>query len=153
MRKQLIGFAVLVLVFATIAMAADDPFIGTWKLNTEKSTSLGTSPKSQVLMVEPINNGLKFESDALSSDGKARHSQWTEIFNGEFRPDVAIPNGEVAYIRIDANTIERVIRENGKEIGRRRSVVSQDGKTMTAIYKGKNAQGQEVEAITVHERQ
>jgi hypothetical protein len=153
MNRRSIGIVtVAAWVFVTLAMAADDQFVGTWKLKAEKSTGIGTPPKSQILTVETISNGLKFESDAISSDGKARHSQWTQIFNGEFRPDVAIPEREVAYTRIDANTIERVIKENGKEVGRGRSVISHDGKTMILIQKGKNAQEQEVESTTVYER-
>ena len=33
MKTRLFLFAVLVLALATVAMAADDPFVGTWKLN------------------------------------------------------------------------------------------------------------------------
>jgi hypothetical protein len=152
-RSIVIAATVLLAIVLPSAVLAIDPFEGTWKLNIEKSTIFGTPPKSQIIRIEPIDNGLRFESDAVSSEGKVRHSQWTELFNGMFRPDVAIPARTVAYIRVDANTIERVTKEEGKEVGRSLSVVSTDGKIMISTQKAKNAQGQEVTATSVYDKQ
>jgi hypothetical protein len=153
MKIRILVIIALVLAPGISAFGADDPFVGTWKLNPEKSTGTGNSPQSQILAVTARDNGLKFDSHAISWDGKSRHSQWIQIFNGEFRPDAAILNREVAYIRIDAHTIERIIRVNGKEAGRGRTVISQDGRTMTGTQRVMNAQGEEFESITIYEKQ
>jgi hypothetical protein len=60
MKTRLIVLAVAVLAFAVVAMAADDPFVGTWKMNLAKSkfSDPSSAPKSYISSVESLKNGM-----------------------------------------------------------------------------------------------
>jgi hypothetical protein len=59
----------------------------------------------------------------------------------------------ISLKRIDARTVERTNKKDGKVNVTITYVVSQDGKTMTATVKGTNAQGQPVNNVAVWEKQ
>ena len=155
MKSRFLLGIVLVLALVTVAMAADDPFVGTWKLNLAKSKfSPGPAPKSATVKCEVQGNVLNSVTDRVDSEGKATHTESTSIFDGKDHP--ATGNQTVdSYVskRIGANTIERVGKKGGKEVESGRNVVSKDGKTRTLAFKGKNAQGQDVNNIAVYDKQ
>jgi hypothetical protein len=64
------------------------------------------------------------ELELVRSDGQTIHRQWIVRVDGNDRPDAANPAMTMAYIRINTNTIEVVIRHDGKELGRGNDVVS-----------------------------
>jgi hypothetical protein len=155
MRKHILAVmtAILVLALATAAMAAD-PFVGTWKMNVEKSTfNPGPPPKSSTTRIEATKNGLKFMMDSVSADGKATHSEGTWTCDGKDYPNQSNPGVTMSYTRIDTNTIVGVRKKDGKEIGNMVDVISKDDKTGTMTIKGKNAQGQDVNNTIVHDKQ
>ena len=163
MRKQALEVSItivltLVLVLASTAVAAD-PFAGTWKLNLEKSKfSPGPAPQSRTLKIEAQENGYKAVVDSVDSQGKPTHTEMTINYDGKDNPLTRTAGGQsgeltIATKKIDATTHESVIKLGGKEVQVMREVVSRDGKTLTRISKGMNAQGQEVNNTVVFDRQ
>ena len=59
----------------------------------------------------------------------------------------------VALTRIDALTIERIDKKAGKVVQTIRRTISADGKTLTVVTKGTNAQGKPVNNTAVYEKQ
>ena len=55
--------------------------------------------------------------------------------------------------RIDANTLEMVNKKGGKVTTTQRNVVAADGKIRTVTTTGTDAQGQNVNNVTVFEKQ
>jgi hypothetical protein len=55
--------------------------------------------------------------------------------------------------RVNATTIDSTNSLNGKEVGSAHSVVSADGKTLTRVVKGVDAQGKAFQNTEVYERQ
>jgi hypothetical protein len=143
--------AILVLALATVAMAAD-PFVGTWKLNLEKSRfPPGREWKSATHKTEARDNGLKSTYDIVEPDGKPSHVIFDFRFDGKDYPDSR--GDTAAYTRIDANTLEYVEKKDGKEVWRGRVVVSKDGKTETETIKTKDAKGQPFTIIMISDKQ
>jgi hypothetical protein len=85
MRKHvLVGMtAILVSAMATGALAADDPHIGTWKMNAAKSKSSSTS---DTVRFEPIDNGIKVVGDYVDAEGKIYHEEMTAKYDGKDYP-------------------------------------------------------------------
>ena len=76
MRLRSLGSIALVLAMATAAMAAEDPYAGTWKLNVAKSRfAPGQVRKSEVNVIEIQGNLLKIVGDRVDADGKATHRE------------------------------------------------------------------------------
>jgi hypothetical protein len=149
-------FAAL-LVAVPALRAADDPLIGTWKLNVAKSKfSPGPGYKSQTLKYEPASNGgLKLTADIVDAQGKQLHDGYTAVYDGKEYP-MAAPSSNADTVkleRIDAYTTVRTNKKDGKPTMIQKRTVSKDGKTMTVTTTGTNGQGQQLNNVQVYDRQ
>ncbi len=153
---MLLAVAALVLAaYSTVAMAADGN-VGTWKLNSAKSTySPGPAPKSQTLKIGSWGaNGVKYDADGMDAAGKPMHWAFQAQYDGKFVPFTGNPDADMlSYKRIDANTIESTSQVKGKTTTLSKAVISADGKTRTLTQTGKNAKGQDVHNVVVFDRQ
>jgi hypothetical protein len=147
--------AMLALAFTVFAQSAE-PWIGTWKINLEKSKySPGPPPKSFIRKVEPSERGLKETSDVVRAQGQTMHMEAIAKFDGKDYPvkGAAVANATRAYKRIDDRTVEFVGQVDGKVNVTIRTVHSADGKTSTSTVMGTNAQGGTVNNTEVWDRQ
>jgi len=139
----------------SLSAQGSDPRIGTWKLNVAKSKyNPGPAPQSLTVIVEPSGQGEKVTTEFINADGTRTTVQYTANFDGKDYPLTGSQIADtVSLKRIDARTTERTDKKGGTVAQILRRVVSQDGKTMTATTKGKNAQGQAVNSVLVFEKQ
>jgi N-acetylmuramoyl-L-alanine amidase CwlA len=156
MRKHIliVMTAILLLTLSIVALAAE-PHVGTWKLNVAKSTyNPGPPPKSTTLKIEAQESGFKWTFDIVEADGKATHVEWSGKHDGKdysFKGNADFDTA--ATKKIDANTLESVVKKGGKVAGTGREVVSKDGKTLTFTQKLKNAQGRDTNDTLVYDKQ
>jgi hypothetical protein len=155
MRKAMLLLAVCGLV--GLLWAADNPFVGTWKANLSKSKSASpVTVKSEIVTIEPIENGLKITDDSITAQGKTEKIVYSSKFDSKDYPvtgGTVPPGGTYALKKIDSNTTEGVIKVNGKTQATIRWVVSNAGKTMTGTYHLKDPKGQDVTTIAVYDKQ
>ena len=146
-------FLVLALALAGAAWAADSN-VGTWKLNTAKSTySPGPAPKSNTVTIVAVGNGIHLTAEGIDAAGKATHVEYTAKYDGQDSPVSGIPYADtVALTRIDANTVESTMKKAGTPVMTVRVTVSPDGKTRTAVFTGKNEKGQDVHNTAVYDK-
>lgn len=152
------GFAITILIAALalfVATAAADQSSGTWKLNLEKSKySPGPAPKSLTVVVESDENNYKLEATGTDSEGKPTHVQYSAKFDGKDYPVTGTANADTVSIkRIDANTIEVKQKKDAKVVMTVTTKISNDGKTRTSTWHGKNAEGKEVHNVVVLDKQ
>jgi hypothetical protein len=142
------------LVLAGTAVAADQ-HSGTWKMNPEKTKySPGPAPKSTTLKVEADEKGIKINAEGTNADGSATHVQYDAKFDGKDYPVTGLPYGDTVSVkRTDANTIESALKKGGQVVMTVTSTVSKDGKTRTSTFKGKDAQGHDVNNVVVYDKQ
>jgi hypothetical protein len=157
--RSLVIFAILisalVLALAVVALA-EDPHIGTWKLNLAKSkySPASSAPKSATMIFTAQDNGVKCVSEGVESNGKAYHEEFAPKYDGKDYPYTGSSEVDtIAYTKIDANTLDWVIQKAGKIVGSGQSVISRDGKTRTVTAKGKDAKGQDTTRTSVFEKQ
>ena len=144
-----------VLASASSASAADN-WVGSWKLNVAKSKFVpGPAPQSQMIKFEPTaDGGIKLTADGVNAEGKATHLEYAAKFDGTEVPWVGNPNADAsAPKRIDANRYENLWKKDGKVVVSVSATVSADGKTLTIIQRGKDANGQLMDMTEVFERQ
>jgi formylglycine-generating enzyme required for sulfatase activity len=141
----------------TLSAQSADPWIGTWKVNLEKSTySPGPKPTSATtIKLESSADGMKSTFDGMTSEGKPFHTEAVGAFDGKDNPvkGAQFPNTTVAYKRIDGRTFEAQTKIDGKPTTTAKVSVSADGKTMTATVTGKNRDGQTVNHVIMHDKQ
>ena len=162
MRRQqmLVGVTVIAVVTLVLAASAQaqDPWLGTWKLNLDKSKYEPASgaPKSQTVKQEAVaGGGMKSTVDGVDAQGKPLHTEVTTMFDGKSTDVKGAPDANTTrvYKRIDTRTYEFVASVAGKGTVTSRSVVAADGKSRTVTTTGKNAQGQSVNNVVVYEKQ
>jgi|WetSurSiteA1Bulk_404760.scaffolds.fasta_scaffold00775_4 hypothetical protein len=153
MKKAMLVLAVFGLVGS---LWAADPHVGTWKLNLAKSkfSPPSSAPKSRTLKIETQDNGIKYVSEGIDSEGKAYHEHFTAKYDGKDYPYIGSSTADsLAYTKIDETTLDWVVKKGGKVVSRGRSVVSNGGKTRTVTSKDTDAKGQETTNIAVYQKQ
>jgi hypothetical protein len=137
-------------------LPADDPFVGTWKMNVAKSKASvpGMLPKSETSKGEAQGDIYKWTFDGVDAQGKAYHVEWSGKSDGKDYPVTGNPTTDMSSGKqIDANTLMSVRKKAGKEAGTFRVTVSKDGKVLTAAGKGKDEKGQEWSLTAVYDKQ
>jgi hypothetical protein len=140
------------------AMTQARPFVGTWKLNTEKSKVTGISmPKSLTREVMAQDGGTKFSYKGVAADGKPIDYSFVTNYDGK---DSAItgsgaPGGAdaISIKRVSSNKAEAILKRGGKEMGKSSSEVSKDGKVSTIRGSGKTPDGKDYSTVSVYDKQ
>jgi hypothetical protein len=143
----------LVLAMAVIAVAADNPFVGTWKMNPAKSKFSGPATKSFTTKMEAQENGIKCVQDVVGADGKAFQRIWAAKYDGKDYPVTAPDEDAISLKKLNANTTRWLAKKGGKEVASGKSVVSKDGKTWILTGGGKDEKGQAVTYTIFLEKQ
>ena len=157
-RNLVIG--VVVVGFALSVSPAlgqsQDPWIGTWRLNPEKSKyNPGLGPKSSTLTMVAADGGVKQIVETVPGTfGLPTRSEVTVRFNGQDLPVRGNPNADTsAYTKVDGRTYVVISKKAGKVTVTSQVVISADGKTRTVIQTGTNALRQKVNNTIVYDRQ
>lgn len=159
MKRSLV---VLALVFCTamsgVVWAQDNPFAGTWKLNTAKSKFVpGPGPKSMTRTITAQGAGFSYSFEAVGADGASIAYSFSTNYDGK---DSAIsgtgaPGGAdtIALKRVSPRKVEGTLKRGGKESGKVAAEVSSDGKVSTVRSKGTSADGKAYSSESVYEKQ
>jgi len=158
MRKSLLVGALVVcaaMVFSSTVLLAADNWLGTWKLNVEKSKySPGPAPKSQTLKYAASQGVITLTSDGVTAEGKATHGTYSSKFDGKEVSWEGNPDADTAAPKKTGdNSFENVWKKGGKVTVTVKAVVSNDGKTYTVSQTGQNAKGEAVNITAVYEKQ
>ena len=106
------------------------------------------------MKIEPWEDGLKVLYDMVGKRGGVTHVEWQGRFDSRDYPlqgvDYAATN---AYTRIDDHTYSMATKRDGRPSVSVKVTVSSDGRSLTAVTTGKNAQGQDASTIAVYTRQ
>ena len=71
MKTRMILFTLLLCFVGAGVCLADDPMIGTWKLNEAKS-KIGAGPKNTTVIYEAAGDSVKVTTDGTDGDGSLR---------------------------------------------------------------------------------
>lgn len=154
--KALVLAAVALVAIPYSAVAAD-PFVGTYKLNAAKSASSGSQvPPELTLTISEEKDNLLVETSGKTATGAAISADVLVL--PKSGGTVKAPEGTRAYDstvvkRTNANTIDVVAMQAGKERTRVKFALSRDGKTLTRSFTSTDAQGRPVSGTSVHERE
>ena len=156
--KTLLGTLALgaLLALSSLAIAADAPdsVVGTWRLNTAKSTGSTPMPKSETRTYATSPGGVAVTWKRVSADGKESTVKATFKYDGKDYPVTGSPDFDaLSAKRIDANTIESTQKRMGKDVGTTERTLSADGKKLTLNSKLTTAKGDVVTSVYVYDRQ
>jgi hypothetical protein len=141
-------------LFAVVMCAADNPFLGAWKLNNAKSkfspgTEMGTN---YIMTFEQIGDQVKRTDKGTSPDGKpidrSMFTRWDGVDH-----DLGTPGLTYAVKLINTRTVEVTLKREGSVFEVHHLSISPDGKTMTLTSKGVNLGDLKVDNRVIYEKQ
>jgi hypothetical protein len=156
---MLASIALLGLAAATLperGLAQSDPLTGIWQLNVAKSKySPGPGPKSQTLNIQGDGQNRKLTTVGINAAGNAAPAFVQDLVDdGKPHPITGLAMADaITCTRIDAHTIKVTRLKDEKVVQTATWVVSEDGKTLTANMTGTDANGREVDNMTLYEKQ
>jgi len=155
MKAQIIGLTLALCFFAAATcFAADDPQIGTWKLNEAKSKLTPDAGKNTTVVYEAAGDQVKVVIDGTDKDGKPTHNEWTGKFDGKDYAVTGDPKSDMrSYKQIDSHTMQFVIKKDGKTTVTGRITVAADGKSRTVTANGTDAHGKKAHEKAAYDKQ
>ena len=155
MKTQIIGLTLALSFFAGAAcFAADDPQIGTWKLNEAKSKLTRDAGKNTTVVYEAAGDQVKVVIDGTDKDGKPTHNEWTGKFDGKDYAVTGDPKSDMrAYKKTDDHTLAFTVKKDGKTTATGRIVVAADGKSRMVTAKGADEEGKKSKDKAAYDKQ
>jgi len=155
MNKQLLKAGGILFLFTIALWAADDPIVGTWKLNLFKSNQAALATfRSLTAKVESRPDGLKVSEELVTPQGMAIHSEFTAKYDGMDYPVVGDPYFDtVSLTHSDPKHANATWKKAGRVVAVAQNVISPDGKTWTETIATRDAQGKDVTIVAVYDKQ
>jgi hypothetical protein len=145
----------MVLCFVGLAVSfAENPNMGTWKLNEAKSKIHPGTIKNTMVVYAAEGDNVKVTTDGTGGDGQPMHTEWTGKFDGKDYPLTGDPTADSrSYKEINDRTLTLDNKKDGKVTTSGRIVVSADGKTRTLTVSSKDSAGKKVTSTAVYDKQ
>src|ERR1700694_3919977 len=116
---------------------ADNPQMGTWKLNEAKSKFSPGASKNTSVVYEAAGASVKVTVDGVDGNGNPTHNEWTGKLDGKFYPVTGDPTSDMrSYRKVNNHTLALTGKKGGKVTLDGRIVVSANGKTRTVTTTG-----------------
>jgi hypothetical protein len=153
MRTKTIGLTLALSVAAAAMCFANNPTLGTWKLNESKSTFGDGAGKTTLVVWEKTGKQHKCTVDGTDADGKKTHSVWTGKLDGKFYPITGDPQADQRSFKMNGeNTLDMVTQMHGKTVGDGTIVVATDHKSRVVTSTMTNAKGVKVTSTLAYDK-
>ena len=154
MKARTIILTLLLFLVGGALCFADEPLMGTWKLNEAKSKIGAGSPKLTTVVYEAAGDNVKVTVDGTDADGNPVHNEWTGKFDGKDYPVTGDPTSDTrSYKKVNDHTLAFTNKKGDKVTISGRGVVSADGKTRTVTITGTDSKGKKFTSTAVYDKQ
>ena len=153
MNLKKTALTVAVLLVGTMCFA-QNPNMGTWKLNEAKSKMAAGFPKNTTVVYEADGDKIKGTVDGVDAQGKPTHSVWIGKFDGKDYPVTGDSTSDTRAIKqIDTHTLDLTSKKAGKVTLTGKVVVAADGKSRTLTLSGTDSMGMKVDGMFFYDKQ
>jgi len=155
MKTKTIGLILALCFFAGAAcFGADDPQMGTWKLNETKSKLTPGEGKNNTVVYEASGDEVKVTIDGTDKDGKPTHNEWTGKLDGKDYAVTGDPKSDMrAYKKVSDRILAFTVKKDGKTTVTGRIVVAADGKSRMVTAHGADEQGKKSAEKAAYDKQ
>jgi hypothetical protein len=147
----------LTMAFCLCALAAgfaENPNIGSWKLDEAKSKIAEGSPKNTSVVYTAEGDSLKCVVEGTDATGAATHNEWTGKFDGKDYAVTGDPNSDTRAIKmVDETHYKLTSKKAGKVVMTGTVETSADGKSRTLVTSAKDAKGKKITNTFVYDKQ
>ncbi len=153
MKIRVAVMAVALWFVAAAVCFADNPQMGTWKLNEAKSKLVPGMGKNTMVVYAETGDQITVTVDGVDKDGKPTHSVWVGKWDGKPYPAKGnLPWDSAAYKVVNDRTNEITTMKDGKVVWTGTITVSADGKSRTVTINGTGEDGKKFTAESVYDK-
>jgi hypothetical protein len=154
MKTRSIVLALAMCVVGVAASFAENPNMGTWKLNEAKSKIATGMMKNTTVVYSAEGDSIKVTTDGVDGMGKPLHTEWTGKFDGKDYPLTGDPTADSrSYHKVSDHVMTLANKKDGKPTTTGKIVVSPDGKSRTLTVSGTDSAGKKVTGTAVYDKQ
>lgn len=154
MKSKVILLSLVGFFLSAVVCSADNPNMGTWKLNEAKSHFAEGASKNNTVVYEAAGDQVKVTVDGVDGSGSPTHNEWTGKFDGKYYALTGSPTGdERSYTKVNSLTLSIREKKGGKVVLTGTITVARNGKSRTVRTTGKNAQGKLITNTAVYDKQ
>ncbi|MGA9564383.1 MAG: hypothetical protein WBS19_02555 [Candidatus Korobacteraceae bacterium] len=144
----------LCLLGLSAAFAAENPNMGTWKLNEAKSKIPAGAGKNTTVVYSAAGDETKVTTDGVDASGQSTHSEWTGKFDGKPYPVTGMSSVDARAVTAKGDrSLEINNMKDGKSVGTGKVELAKDGKSRTLDTDGMAADGKKYHAKYVYDKQ
>src|SRR5947199_7172632 len=153
MKTKTIGLTLVLSVAAAAMCFANNPTLGTWKLNESKSTFGDGAGKSTMVVWKKAGDQDKCIVNGIDAAGNKTHSVWVGKLDGKDYPITGDATSDTRSFKLSGeHKIDMVSKKDGKEVGDGTIIVAEDGKTRTVTSNMTNAKGKKVTSTLAYDK-
>ena len=153
MKTKTIGLTLALSVAAAAMCFANNPTLGTWKLNESKSTFGDGAGKSTMVVWKKAGDQDKCIVNGIDAAGNKTHSVWVGKLDGKDYPITGDATSDTRSFKLSGeHKIDMVSKKDGKEVGDGTIIVAEDGKTRTVTSNMTNAKGEKVTSTLAYNK-
>ena len=153
MKTKTIGLTLALSVAAAAMCFANNPTLGTWKLNENKSKFGDGAGKTTQVVWAKAGHQDKCTVEGIDAQGKKTHSVWTGKLDGKFYAITGDPQADQRSFKMNGeNTIDMVTQKDGKTVGDGTIVVATDRKSRMVTSTMTNAKGVKVTSTLAYDK-
>jgi hypothetical protein len=154
MKLRSVALTLAVLFAGLTICLAENPNLGTWKLDEAKSKIPAGAPKNLTVDYVAAGDSVKCTIDGVDGKGNPTHTEWTGKFDGKDYPVTGDATQDTRSIKqVKQNNYDINVKKGGNVIATGKIVLSADGKSRTLTTHGKDASGKEIEVVAYYEKQ
>jgi len=154
MRTRSVMLTIALCIVGVAASFAENPNMGTWKLNEAKSKLAAGMTKNTSVVYTAEDDSIKVTTDGVDGAGKPLHTEWTGKFDGKDYPLTGDPTADSrSYHQVNDRVLTLANKKGGKAVTTGKIVVSADGKTRTLTVSATDAAGKKVSSTAVYDKQ
>jgi hypothetical protein len=145
----------MVLCFVGLAASfAENPNMGTWKLNEAKSSIPAGMLKNTMVVYSADGDNIKVVTDGTDGKGNPMHTEWTGKFDGKDYPLSGDPTADSrSYKKVNERILTLANMKDGNVTTSGRIVVSADGKSRKLTVSAKDSAGKKITSTAIYDKQ
>ncbi len=155
MKTRTIALTIVTCFVGLTLCFAENPMMGTWKLNEAKSKFSPGASRSMTVVYEADGDNLKCTIDGVDGKGKPFHNVWVGKFDGKDYPVTGdtVTGDTRSAKKINDHTVAISLKKDGKVTATGRIVIAADGKSRTVTLSGTDSMGKKTHSSAVYDKQ
>jgi hypothetical protein len=154
MKLTRVVFALAILFVGAGVCSAQNPHMGTWKLNEAKSRFSPGASKNNTVVYEAVGDKIKVTVDGVDGSGSPTHNEWTGKFDGKDYAETGSPTADMrSYRKVNSRTLALREKKGGKIVTTGTITVARDGKSRTLVTDVTGANGKRSHNVAVYDKQ